>query len=1365
MTKIKNTKKGMAKKTLSMSLVVAMLATSNVPVWAAEFSDGSDAAVTSEAEAPSNDSDTDEFSDTAEAETPVVEDGTTADAAQADPTIDSRYDVDFKDMPSEMEWNKPKTVKIKVYDTVEKKDVTQDQDIKVRYLDEDGENEIGTYNLGSTVDKDGYASFTIDFSKNINTYKAYIGKKLRLQVINDAHKNEAGYAKTSDAFTLQKVTLKGSVSAVYTPDMEDGQPVRYTGKTITSVPKFKANNVAYTYSDGTNANVPISGFSEDANITGNDLVNAYEVSNEELTGNVAIKDELYRGSVDVKFRIYRKQISNQDEFAKNISVTLPKNTYEFTGAQIKVPSKELTATNKLSNETVKNVVGDVALSSGVTTKGSYTPGAWINMNEGTLKNFEMVGNMTDSAVHSGNNYHMNNIGTVTVNARDLSKVKVVFDDVALTYLPNNDVAASNLKDSNLHIYDEDGTNIDSLKNYVNINLGTTGNVNLPVEYGKSYTVGIEPTSSTDGNVINKTTGTFTVVNQNLNTATFEKESTYAGKNVEYTGEQITLDITKDNFKEKLGNLYYRYNGSTDQKLTEGVDYSTDIIYGQNTNAGTTGTITFTGLGSFAGSKKVITFHIVKRKIKSNDAVKVAKKVVYNPLNEDASDYGIVPEVTVTFKDTFNKNKEYTLTVPTADYDVVQTFKNGKKTPATDGAITTSVKIKKDVSSNFEFDPATLSGETAIVNKAITDADIVMNKTSYTYTGAEIALDYKVVVDGEELKKDVDYTAVVTNGTNVGDGILTITGKNDYDNTTATAKFTITPANTSDVKVTPKDDIIYDGTKHNPTASELKITLNGNDVSSQFKLTYPTAKTANVNAGNGTVTLTPVKNNKNFNGTADATFTIKPAELSDGTLTAYDAKESKVTWYNGSQPAQFTFDYDGTAKSYTKALYKAASSVTTPVTTDDYEVVYVDNTHGKMTYSAGKAGRAFALVVAKGNYKNTTYNANVDGTQVVKGGVYTCEDGTKISNVVGAYAFLINHLPIHKSSVTVENGSYKGGFNVDPVVTINYNGKKLVQGVDFDLDYTGITQDRTSVTNGKTLKVKLVAKGGYYLDSDIPSNYIWGIDKFNLANAEIIVSGTDADPVVKVMNGTVVVSKDEYTETAADGKLTITAKDSSKNYTGTQTVDIKHELEKPAAPMISDVKVVGNKATVILSGDSEGAAGYDYVISTDRDCITNKDYTSVNKNQVSTSTTFKYVQQGVYYAYCHAWKRNENGKKVFSSWSNAYPFSVTAITPDAPVITNVTVSGSTIKVTYKAAANATGYDVVLGTDSKKENGETRPYHYGNYKKLNLKEGTVTATFKNVPKGTWVVGMHAFNRTSEDGKKVFSPWSNLKKATVK
>ena len=66
----------MAKKTLSMSLVVAMLATSNVPVWAAEFSDGSDVAVTSDAEA----SVAETFSDDA---APVVEDTTDTTAAKA----------------------------------------------------------------------------------------------------------------------------------------------------------------------------------------------------------------------------------------------------------------------------------------------------------------------------------------------------------------------------------------------------------------------------------------------------------------------------------------------------------------------------------------------------------------------------------------------------------------------------------------------------------------------------------------------------------------------------------------------------------------------------------------------------------------------------------------------------------------------------------------------------------------------------------------------------------------------------------------------------------------------------------------------------------------------------------------------------------------------------------------------------------------------------------------------------------------------------------------------------------------------------------------------------------------------------------
>ena len=232
----------------------------------------------------------------------------------------------------------------------------------------------------------------------------------------------------------------------------------------------------------------------------------------------------------------------------------------------------------------------------------------------------------------------------------------------------------------------------------------------------------------------------------------------------------------------------------------------------------------------------------------------------------------------------------------------------------------------------------------------------------------------------------------------------------------------------------------------------------------------------------------------------------------------------------------------------------------------------------------------------------------------------------------------------------------------------------------------------------------------------------------------------------------------------DGTATVTAKADSKSYTGSQKVSVK-KSENVGAPVISNVAVKGNKATVILSGDVEGASGYDYVISTDRDCITNKNYDAVNKNQIKTTTDFNYVQQGTYYAYCHAWTRDENGKKVFGEWSNAYPFAVSAITPSQPVITSVKANGNTVTVTYTKATTADGYDVVLGSAAKNVNGEYRPVEYGKLVKKNIKGNVVTATFKNVKKGTYYAGLHAFNRTSEDGKKVFSQWSNVKKVTVK
>ena len=118
--------------------------------------------------------------------------------------------------------------------------------------------------------------------------------------------------------------------------------------------------------------------------------------------------------------------------------------------------------------------------------------------------------------------------------------------------------------------------------------------------------------------------------------------------------------------------------------------------------------------------------------------------------------------------------------------------------------------------------------------------------------------------------------------------------------------------------------------------------------------------------------------------------------------------------------------------------------------------------------------------------------------------------------------------------------------------------------------------------------------------------------------------------------------------------------------------------------------------------------------------------------MNTDTTFTYVQQDVYYAYCHAWKRGADGKKVFSDWSSAYPFVVSAITPAQPGVTSVSVKGSTVTVTYTKSSNADGYDVVLGSKVATVAGEKRPVEYGTLVKKNIKGNTVTATFKNVKK---------------------------------
>ena len=1304
MTKIKNTKKGMAKKTLSMSLVVAMLATSNVPVWAAEFSDGTETA-------------TETFSDET-VETPVVDNEEVApvaeEAAATNNKLNASITYSFGGAAVEknaVTWDIFKTKQLTANVTVNPGEIDNSELDHVYAVWKVDGNQTGT-----KTEITGKGATATSVSVLPTGEMAEAGSNLTLYVYALDTKGDNIWSYTSDPISVKKVDINDvpdSGSIVVDPKV-NGFNGQYDGKDHTATTDMIDLPKAWIS----------AGWKQNDFTIGEVKGDTKNVTEDGVTVTLVPKKTGFVGVLTRKYKIQPMTLDGStnkiDDYLKAEVVT---TQVAYTGNDIEPKKTDVKLIDKKTGADLSGYIASVGTISGENIKAGKSSNLIVTLNEdtdGAVKNYKITaGTKTITTAN-----------TLTVTPRDLSTV-----DIEVPELQTNGSTVINTS----KVIFTDKTTGDTLTLAGDVSFDS-----VPNSVG-TYEVSVSPRTD---NVTGKTKATVRVTDaSSLSTAEFG--TTYATSAEEYTGEQIVKDVTK------LGNVYITDSSKQKVKLDPS-NYK--IEFGKNIDAGKNkGIIRIVGQGSYKNSVKEIKFDINKAAV-TTDTI-TYNKVVEKKDTVTPSAYKDAIGLVVKAKNA--KGKEFTL-VEGTDYTVKYEFAG---TGAVNDKVNTIITVKGN--SNYTADStltttsdSTVTVSPEITNKMIKDADIRLKQTSYTYTGAGITPKYDVLVDGRILNPATDYEVVsVSKNVNVGTATLEIRGKNDYSNkATAKATFSIVAADASKLTGAIASQP-YAGYAINPAPSQIDLTLDGVkiNVNDNFKLSYG----ENINIGEGTVTLTP--KNGNFTGTKTITFKISGKMLSNGDLNFYDADGLTVDLITDGK------QYSGKELTVAKTVFNTAKTTLNGVAlTDklkegtDYEIKYVDNVYGKakkVTSGSGTTTEQYGavLVIAKGNYAGNYTGATVTD------GIYTDAAGNKITNVIYAEQFKIKPKDVVKTNVSIKNGTYAAGLLVKPEVVITVDGRTLVEGTDYDLNLSN-NKDLVNATEKKSLTVTVEPKNGYRTATSANLTFNWGIDKFNLSNADVSVK----DGNVTVKCGSITVPSADYTVTkdAAADKVTVTAAKDSKNYTGSKTVSADvAPAEKPDAPMISNVKVVGNKATVILSGEASDAAGYDYVISTDRDCITNKAYDGVSKNQATTSTSFKYVQQGTYYAYCHAWKRDENGKKVFSDWSNAYPFVVSAITPDAPVITDVKVNGTTIKVTYKAAANATGYDVVLGTSSKKENGETRPYHYGDHKVLNLKEGTVTATFKKVPKGTWVVGMHAFNRTSEDGKKVFSPWSNLKKATVR
>lgn len=204
--------------------------------------------------------------------------------------------------------------------------------------------------------------------------------------------------------------------------------------------------------------------------------------------------------------------------------------------------------------------------------------------------------------------------------------------------------------------------------------------------------------------------------------------------------------------------------------------------------------------------------------------------------------------------------------------------------------------------------------------------------------------------------------------------------------------------------------------------------------------------------------------------------------------------------------------------------------------------------------------------------------------------------------------------------------------------------------------------------------------------------------------------------------------------------------------------------QPAKAEIGDISVRKNTVKVNLVSSCNGAQGYDFVLGKKKNMLSTGKYVSVKKNQKNPKTSFAYTGKGTWYVACHAWIKNAQGEKVFGPWSEVIKVSVKVTTPKTPKIEKITRKGKDITITYTACKDAEGYEIVLGKSTEKLNGEKRPAEYEKYVKK-ITGNTVKVTFKNVKKGVWYAGVRAWNRTTENGQKVYGPWSNIKTITVK
>jgi hypothetical protein len=340
---------------------------------------------------------------------------------------------------------------------------------------------------------------------------------------------------------------------------------------------------------------------------------------------------------------------------------------------------------------------------------------------------------------------------------------------------------------------------------------------------------------------------------------------FAGsKNLNYIIEAIDIG----SYKLEIQPDSYIYDGTEKEpevkvviSETTGNKYYLDasnytVKYENNKNAGTAN-VTVTGTGNYSGELKG-TFIISQKDITGANVTIPQESYEYTGTE-------IKPEVTVTLSDgtglifgtDYTVSYEDNTDIGTATVNVIG---RGNYTGKANGSFGIGADIK--------------------------DAEIVLSKDQYIYSGKRNTPKATVVFAGKTLIENVDYTISYEDCIDAGTARVVVYGEGDYGGT-AEKTFEITQKDITGANITiPQECYEYVSKEIRPEAT---VTLPDGTVlknATEYIVDY----TDNIEVGTATIT---VKGNGNYIGYATKTFTITEAKKDDGSETKPgDGSETK-----------------------------------------------------------------------------------------------------------------------------------------------------------------------------------------------------------------------------------------------------------------------------------------------------------------------------------------------------------------------------------------------------------------------------------------------------------------------------------------